>query len=74
MKTIMIQLTLFLNLAIISNCSAQNFLADYFNGNKDSLIAEATKLINMPSPTFEPFTGAEIEKTDLKDKSLHYHQ
>lgn len=72
MKTIIIRLTLFLNLAIISNCSAQNFLTDYFNGNKDSLIAEATKLINMPSPTFESFTDTEIEKTDLKDESLHY--
>lgn len=72
MKTIIIRLTLFLNLAIVSNSSAQNFLTDYFNGNKDSLIAEATKLINMPNPTFEPFTATKIDKTDLTDKSSHY--
>lgn len=72
MKTIIIWLTLFLNFAIISNCSAQNFLTDYFKGNKDSLIAEATKLINMPNPTFEPFTATKIDKTDLPSGSLHY--
>ena len=70
MKTIIIRLTLFLNLAIVSNSSAQNFLTDYFNGNKDSLIAEATNLINMPNPTFEPFTATKIDKTDLTDKNL----
>ena len=70
MKTIIIRLTLFLNIAIVSNSSAQNFLTDYFNGNKDSLIAEATNLINMPNPTFEPFTATKIDKTDLTDKNL----
>lgn len=72
MKTLIIRLTIFLNFAIVSNVSAQNFLTDYFNGNKDSLIAEATKLINMPNPTFKPFTATKIDKTELPNKSLNY--
>lgn len=73
MKTLIIRLTIFLNFAIVSNVSAQNFLTDYFNGNKDSLIAEATKLINMPNPTFnEPLKPIKVDKTNQADKSLNY--
>lgn len=73
MKTLIIRLTIFLNFAIVSNISAQNFLTDYFNGNKDSLTAEAIKLINMPNPTFnKPLTPTKVEKTNLTDKSLNH--
>ena len=45
---------LFLLLAA-TNVSGQSILKDYFNGNKDSMIIEATKLINMPEPVFKPY-------------------
>lgn len=35
---------------------SQEFLNTYFNGNKDSLIFNANKLINMPEPSFEAYT------------------
>lgn len=37
---------------LITNASGQSILKDYFNGDKDSLVAQATNLINMPEPTF----------------------
>ena len=36
------------------NASAQSILHDYFNGNKDSMVTEAYKLVNSPEPTFKP--------------------
>lgn len=48
-KTIYI-LILFL---IVPNTFGQSILQDYFNGNKDSLVIEATKLINMREPAFK---------------------
>lgn len=35
-----------------TSVSAQSLLYVYFGGNKDSLIHEATELINLPEPTF----------------------
>jgi len=43
-----------LSLTTLTSAYSQNFLKDYFKGNKDSLIVEATKLIFMPEPTFKP--------------------
>ncbi len=37
-----------------TSVSAQSMLDLYFGGNKDSLIIEANKLINIPEPTFKP--------------------
>ena len=37
-----------------SSISAQSMLELYFGGNKDSLRNEATKLIHIPEPTFNP--------------------
>jgi len=43
-----------LSLTTFTSAYSQNFLKDYFKGNKDSLIMEATKLIFMPEPIFKP--------------------
>ncbi len=44
---------IFATLFLFSRVSpAQSILNDYFNGDKDSLVAEANKLINMPEPDF----------------------
>lgn len=43
--------TLFL---AVTTVSGQSILQDYFKGNKDSLVIEATKLINIPEPAFKP--------------------
>mgnify|MGYP000126430389 CR=1 FL=1 len=37
-----------------TSVSAQSMLDLYFGGNKESLIHEAIRLINLPEPTFEP--------------------
>lgn len=47
--------------------SAQNILQDYFKGNKDSMLVEANKLINMPDPTFKPSSSENIDTEVLKD-------
>ena len=57
-------------LLAVSSISGQDFLNTYFNGNKDSLVAKATELVNTPDPTFKPFTSSKIEKPDLLDKRL----
>jgi alpha-beta hydrolase superfamily lysophospholipase len=46
----------FLTFLLLGNTSvsAQSMLELYFGGNKDSLINEATKLIHIPEPTFNP--------------------
>ncbi len=47
--------------------SAQSILQQYFNGNKDSLVTEAIKLINMPEPTFKPLKSTQIDNGTLAD-------
>ncbi len=46
---------LFIRLLFICKGFAQELLP-YFNGNKDSLTAEAMKLIHLPELIFQPFT------------------
>lgn len=72
MKSLKIFALSFFSFVFVSNVSAQNFLAQYFNGNKDSLIAEATKLTNMPEPIFRPFKPTQIDTATLSDKGLTY--
>lgn len=50
----------------VASVKAQDFLNTYFNGNKDSLIAEATKLVTMPEPTFKPFVGTKNDEAPCK--------
>lgn len=59
---------LILSLSLIaSNAFGQNILQDYFNGNKDSLVKEATRLINLPEPTFRPSQLTNIDPEVIKD-------
>lgn len=51
----------------VTTASGQSILQDYFNGNKDSLITEATKLINMPEPYFKPYQPANPDTEALKE-------
>lgn len=60
------------SLLTVPTVSGQDFLNTYFNGNKDTLVAEATKLVNVPDPTFKPFTSTKIDKRDLTNKGLTY--
>lgn len=60
LKTIVLLLT-------SSIVSGQSILNDYFNGNKDSMIIEATKLINMPEPIFKPYKPTKIDAATLAD-------
>lgn len=62
-KTILI-ITLFLS---ATNALGQSILQDYFNGNKDSLVIEATKLIHMPEPTFKTFQPTDIDTVTIND-------
>lgn len=64
----------------VNNAPAQSILQDYFNGNKDSMVMEATKLINMPEPTFKPYESTGIDPNAIKDmgfeqvyKAEHYY-
>ena len=43
-----------LSLTAFTSAYSQSILDDYFNGNRDSLVVEATKLIFLPEPTFKP--------------------
>lgn len=72
MKSSKILAFIVFSLLTISTVSGQDFLNTYFKGNKDSLLAEATRLVNMPDPTFRPFTPAGSGKNILVDKSLKY--
>ncbi len=56
--------TLFLT---VTNASGQSILQDYFKGNKDSMVIEATKYINMPDPTFKPFQSKNVDPNVLKE-------
>ena len=60
------------SLLTVSTVSAQEFLKTYFNGNKDTLVAEATKLVNIPDPTFKPFIPTKIDTVTLTDKGVLY--
>ena len=51
----------------VTTASAQSILQDYFKGNKDSLVIEATKLINMPDPNFKPSQPSNIDPEVFKD-------
>lgn len=53
----------------VGSVSSQDFLNTYFKGNKDTLVAEATKLVNMPEPTFKPFVPTGINSTNTKRDS-----
>ena len=56
-------LCLILNIRV----SAQSFLQDYFQGNKDSLIVSATQLVQMPEPIFQPIISSHIDSATLAD-------
>jgi alpha-beta hydrolase superfamily lysophospholipase len=51
----------------VATAFGQSILQDYFKGNKDSLIAEANKLINMPEPTFKPSQPTNIDAEVIKE-------
>lgn len=51
---------------LITNAIGQSILQDYFNGNKDSLVKEATKLINMPEPEFQ-LTSSTADKVEAEN-------
>lgn len=51
----------------VTTASGQSILQDYFKGNKDSLVIEATKLINMPEPSFKPSQPTNIDPEILKE-------
>jgi alpha-beta hydrolase superfamily lysophospholipase len=70
MKSSKILTIIVFSLLTISTVSGQNFLNTYFNGNKDTLVTEATKLVNMPEPTFCPFAPTKFDKNILVYKSL----
>lgn len=56
--------TLFLS---VTNASGQSILQDYFKGNKDSMVIEASKLINMPDLTFKPFQSKNVDPKVVKE-------
>jgi alpha-beta hydrolase superfamily lysophospholipase len=56
--------TLFL---FVTTASGQSILQEYFKGNKDSLVIEATKLINMPEPSFKPSQPTKIDNEAIKE-------
>jgi alpha-beta hydrolase superfamily lysophospholipase len=56
--------TLFL---FVTTASGQSILHEYFKGNKDSLVIEATKLINMPEPSFKPSQQSKIDPETIKE-------
>lgn len=72
MKSLKILVVFIFSFVFVLNVSAQNFLEQYFKGNKDSLVVAATKLINMPEPTFRPLKPAQILKPTLSGKVLTY--
>ena len=47
--------------------SGQSILKDYFKGNKDSMLIEASNLINLPEPAFKPFKPAKIDASTLAE-------
>lgn len=73
MKSSKLFITLIVCLITYSNVVAQDFLNTYFKGNKDSLIVNATKLIDMPEPTFEAYKSTDKDslKFDTKNKKKY---
>lgn len=63
-KIISIVVTLFLSVTAVSG---QSILQDYFKGNKDSLVIEASKLMNMPEPSFKPSQPTKIDPEGIKE-------
>ncbi len=51
----------------VATASGQSILQDYFKGNKDSLVIEATKLIYMPEPTFKTSQLTNIDPEAIKE-------
>jgi hypothetical protein len=45
----------------VTTVSGQSILQEYFKGNKDSLVLEASKLINMPEPIFKSLQPTNID-------------
>lgn len=70
-KIISILVTLFLSVTAVSG---QSILQDYFNGNKDSLVIEASKLINMSEPSFKPFQPTKIAPKAIKEMGFEIHK
>ena len=52
------------------NASAQSILQDYFNGDKDSMVMEAYKLINLPNPTFKPYKPSNSDTASMADMGI----
>ena len=50
--------------------SAQSILKDYFNGNKDSMLIEAAKLICMPEPVFKPYKPTKVDAATQAEMGL----
>ena len=67
MKRLKVIIIFAISLIAVSTVSAQDLLNTYFNGNKDSLVAAATNLINMPNPTFSQFKSDQINTTASSD-------
>ena len=63
-KIVSIVVTLFL---FVTTVSGQSILQDYFKGNKDSLVIEANKLINLPEPIFKPSQPTNIDPEAIKE-------
>lgn len=79
MKRSAFYLTILLFSLLTIDLEAQDFLSQ-FKGNKDSLKAEALKLINLPDPTFKPFNPKNIDAKAISEigfeqiyKSEPYH-
>ncbi|MBS1735752.1 MAG: alpha/beta fold hydrolase [Bacteroidetes bacterium] len=69
MKSLKVVAVFAFSIFLGTSVSGQDFLNNYFNGNKDTLIAEATKLVNMPEPTFKPLVSTWIDTTTGKRNS-----
>ena len=63
-KIISIGVTLFLS---VNTVLGQSILQDYFKGNKDSLVIEASKLINMPDPSFKLSQPTKIDPEAIEE-------
>lgn len=56
-----------IGLFTFANTLAQSFLRDQFHGNKDSLIAAATSMINLPEPVFNEGQPVNADPGTMKD-------
>lgn len=71
MKSLKIIVFFVFIMLLVVPVTGQDFLNGYFKGNRDTLMAEATKLVKMPEPTFKPLiTG----KTDeAANRAISYN-